>query len=63
MDDLFEKKHRTNFFDLADEEELNRFVEASPDQTVSFYEGMEDPEKHIYRLTDMILVKDYQWNQ
>lgn len=63
MDDLFEKKDRTNFFDLSDEGELDRFVEASPDQTISFYEGEEDPDHHIYQLTDSILVKDYLWNQ
>jgi Fe-S-cluster-containing hydrogenase component 2 len=63
MDDLFEKKARNNFFDLTDEEELEQFVKASPDQTISYYEGGEDPDQHIYRLSERILVKDYRWNQ
>ena len=63
MDDLFEKKDRMNFFDLGDEGELDRFVEASPDQTIIFYDGGEDPDHHIYKLTDTILVKDYVWNR
>jgi Fe-S-cluster-containing hydrogenase component 2 len=63
MDDLFEKKDRKNFFDLSDEGELDRFVETSPDQTIRYYEGGENPDQHIYRLTDRILVKDYVWNQ
>ena len=62
MDDLFEKKDRTSFFDLSDEAELERFVKESPDQTVSYYDGDEDPDQHIYRLSDNILVKDYRWN-
>jgi Fe-S-cluster-containing hydrogenase component 2 len=63
MDDLFEKKERKNFFDLSDEGEVDRFVEESPDGTISFYDGGSDPDHHIYQLTDMILVRDYPWNQ
>jgi Fe-S-cluster-containing hydrogenase component 2 len=63
MDDLFEKKERKYFFNLGDEQEVDRFVEASPDETISFYEGEEDPDHHIYKLTERILVKDFMWNQ
>jgi Fe-S-cluster-containing hydrogenase component 2 len=61
MDDLFEKKERKNFFDLSDDGELERFVEASPPQAVSFYDGGEDPGQNIYKLTDDILVRDFIW--
>jgi Fe-S-cluster-containing hydrogenase component 2 len=63
MDDLFRKKDRKYFFDLTDERELEQFVKDSPEQTISFYDGEEDPDHHIYKLTDMIMVKDYVWNQ
>jgi Fe-S-cluster-containing hydrogenase component 2 len=63
MPDLFEKKGKENYFDLSDEEELNSFVEASPGQSIIFYEGDEDQEKHIYKLTENILVRDFVWDQ
>lgn len=62
MDDLFEKKDRRFFFDLSDEKELARLVEASPGQAVTYYEGGADPAQNIYQMTDMILVRDYVWN-
>lgn len=61
MDDLFEKKDRKSYFDLGDDEQLEGFVKASPGQAISFYEGDEDPEKHVYKLNDRILVRDYVW--
>lgn len=62
MDDLFEKRPKNQFFDLNDDEELFRFVEASPGDTVVFYDGDEDPENHIYKLNERVLVKDFIWN-
>ncbi len=61
MDDIFEKKDRRYFLDLEDKKELDRLVEESPGQAISYYEGEEDPDQNIYQLTEKILVKDYVW--
>lgn len=62
MDDLFEKKDRKNFLDLDDEHELDKYINVS-DDTAMYYEGEEDPENHIYKLTDRVFVREYMWNQ
>lgn len=62
MDDLFEKKDRRYYFDLGDEGELDRLVESAPGRVITYYEGEEDPEQHIYKMTDRIMVRDYVWN-
>ena len=63
MDDLFEKKPRINFFNLKDDQELKKFVDACPENTVIFYEGDEDTDKNIYKLTEKVLVKEFIWEQ
>jgi Fe-S-cluster-containing hydrogenase component 2 len=62
MDDLFEKKPKKQFFNLNDDNELLRFVEASPGDTVVFFDGDEDVENHIYKLNERVFVKDFIWN-
>ena len=62
MDDLFAKKSRAHIYDLANEQELEAFVKACPEGTVTWHEGTEDPENHIYALNDKVLVKEYIWN-
>ena len=63
MDDVFQKKDRKYFFDLGDQEELDRLVASTPGEVISYFEGEEDPGQNIYQLTDRILVKDYVWNE
>ena len=62
MDDLFELRPRKQIFNLANEEEVELFLKAFPDETVSYYEGNEDPENHIYKLNDRVLIKENMWN-
>ena len=61
MDDLFEKKPKNNFFNLKDDGELKKFVDACPSDTVTFYEGDEDTENNIYKLIEKVFVKEFIW--
>ena len=60
MTDFF-KHHRNKdlLFDLKDEKEMMKFVEACPAGTVTITEDDESPEKHIYSLNEKVLIKDY----
>ena len=60
MTDFF-KHHRNRdlFYDLTDENELKKFIEACPSGTVTLTDEDESPEKNIYRLNDRVLVKEY----
>lgn len=60
MTDFF-KHHRNKdlFYDLTDRKELELFINACPPGVASFTESEESPAENIYRLNDMVLVKDY----
>ena len=60
MTDFF-RHHRNKdlFYNLNDEKEMEKFIEASPAGTVSMTDEDESPEKNIYRLNDKVLIKDY----
>ena len=60
MTDFF-KHHRNKdlFYDLKDENDVRKFIEASPAGTVTMTDEDESPEKNIYRLNDRILIRDY----
>ena len=60
MTDFF-KHHRNKdlFFDLKDEKEMIKFVEACPAVTVTITDDDESPEKNIYSLNEKVLIKDY----
>jgi Fe-S-cluster-containing hydrogenase component 2 len=60
MTDFF-KHHRNKdlFYDLKDENDVRKFIEASPAGTVTMTDEGESPEKNIYRLNDRILIRDY----
>jgi Fe-S-cluster-containing hydrogenase component 2 len=60
MTDFF-KHHRNKdlFFDLKDEKEMIKFVEACPAGTASITDDDESPEKNIYSLNEKVLIKDY----
>lgn len=60
MTDFF--KHHLNkdlYYNLDDKKELDMFVAACPEGTVSFTESEEMPEKNIYRLNEKVLIRDY----
>jgi len=60
MTDFF-KHHRNRdlFYDLKDENDLKRFIAASPEGTVMITDQDESPEKNIYRLNEKVLIRDY----
>jgi Fe-S-cluster-containing hydrogenase component 2 len=63
MTDFF-KHHRNKdlFYDLTDEHELRKFIQACPEGSVTLVESGESPGENIYALNDNILVKDYLYN-
>jgi Fe-S-cluster-containing hydrogenase component 2 len=60
MTDFF-KHHRNRdlFYDLNDWKELELFIKACPPGVVSITESEESPSENIYRLNDMVLVREY----
>ena len=62
MSDFFEH-HRTleNYFDLSDPDEIQKFIDSNPEGIVSWVDMEEDPEKNIYRMNDLVLVKETGW--
>ena len=60
MTDFF-SHHRNKdlFYDLDDEGEVRKFIDACPEGTVTLTDDDESPEKNIYRLNDKILIKEY----
>ena len=62
MNDLFEYvTDKDNFFDLSDEKELEIWMRQSPKGAVTRVDMNEDPEQHIYKLNDHILVRERMW--
>jgi Fe-S-cluster-containing hydrogenase component 2 len=62
MDDLFSAKTSgQRFVSLADENDLAEFARLFPEQTVSLVDRDENPEENIFRLGDMILIREKIW--
>ena len=62
MDNLFiVKTSGQRFFSLANENDLEDFARFFPDQVVSIVDRDENPAENIYRLSDMILIKEKIW--
>ena len=63
MTDFFEyHRNKDNYFDLSDEEELEMWIRQSPEGAVAWVDMEEDPEKHIYKLNENILVRERMWD-
>jgi len=60
MTDFF-KHHRNKdlFFDLNDEKDIEKFMNACPAGTVTLTDQDESPEQNIFRLNEKVLIKDY----
>jgi Fe-S-cluster-containing hydrogenase component 2 len=63
MTDFF-KHHRNKdfFYDLNDKTELEKFIKACPEGTVSLIESGERPSENIYSLNDYILIREYMYS-
>jgi formate dehydrogenase iron-sulfur subunit len=62
MTDFF-KHHRNRdlFYDLNDEKDIEKFINACPEGSVVMTNDDESPEKHIYRLNEKVLVKEFMY--
>jgi len=62
MTDFF-RHHRNKdlFYDLNDETELDKFIKACPEGTVSMVESGERPSENIYCLNDFVLIREYMY--
>jgi Fe-S-cluster-containing hydrogenase component 2 len=60
MTDFF-KHHRNKdlFYDLGDENEMEKFIGACPEGTASFTDDDESPDKNIFCLNEKVLIRDY----
>ena len=60
MTDFF-KHHRNRdlFYDLTDDNDVEKFVKACPSGTVTLTDSDEWHEGHIYSLNEKVLIKDY----
>lgn len=60
MTDFFEHhRNKDLFYDLKDDEELKKFIDACPPGAVSLVDRDESPKENIYRLNEKILIKEY----
>lgn len=60
MTDFFQHhRNKDLLYDLTDRNELEMFIQASPEGTVIITDGEESPADNIYRLNDRILIRDY----
>jgi hypothetical protein len=60
MTDFFRHhRNRDLFYDLKDEQNVEKFINACPKGSVTMTDEDESPEKHIYRLNEKVLVKEY----
>ena len=60
MTDFFtHHRNKDLFYDLNDNIELKKFIEASPPGTVSLTDADELPTENIYKLNDRVLIRDY----
>ena len=63
MTDFFEyHRDKDNYYDLSDEEELDLWIRNLPEGAVTRVDMEEDPEQHIYQMSDNILVRERTWN-
>ena len=63
MTDFF-KHHRNKdlFYDLKDEKDVEKFIEACPEGTVSLTDEDESKALNIFRLNDKVLIKEYLYS-
>jgi Fe-S-cluster-containing hydrogenase component 2 len=60
MTDFFvHHRNRDILYNIADDRELEEFIKACPEGTVSVTDMDEAPEKNIFRLNEKVLIKDF----
>jgi formate dehydrogenase iron-sulfur subunit len=62
MTDFFEyHRNKENYYDLSDEHETELWIRETPEGAVTRVDMEEDPEQHIYKLNEQILVRECMW--
>ena len=62
MTDFFEyHRNKDNYYDMGNENELELWINESPEGAVRKVDMEEDPEQHIYKLNEHILVRERMW--
>ncbi|MBN1416272.1 MAG: hypothetical protein JW973_14315 [Bacteroidales bacterium] len=62
MDDLFAvKTSGKRFIRLEDEKDMEEFASLFPGDVVTVVDREENPDEHIYKLNDSILIKEFNW--
>lgn len=60
MTDFFvHHRNRELFYNLGDEDEAKKFIDACPAGTAYLTDDGESPEKNIYRLNEKVLIREY----
>ncbi len=60
MTDFFiHHRNKDLLYDLCDHEEARKFVEACPPGTAMLTDRKENPEEHIYKLNEKVLIREY----
>lgn len=60
MTDFFKHhRNRSLFYDLKDERDMEEFIRACPEGTITLTTEDENPEKNIFSLNEKVLVKDH----
>lgn len=63
MTDFFEyHRNKENYYDLTDDKELDMWIRESPEGAVTRVDMEENPEQHIYKLNEHILVRERMWH-
>jgi formate dehydrogenase iron-sulfur subunit len=63
MSDFYEyKRNEKLYYNLNDDNELEKFVRGSPQGTVEFTDQQADANKNIFELMPGVLVKDHSWD-
>lgn len=60
MTDFFaHHRNKDLYYDLNEDKEVEKFIEACPAGIVTLTEKDEQPEEHIYRLNEKVLIREY----
>ena len=63
MTDFFSHhRNRNLLYDLTDKNELEKFIRACPEGSVTLVDSDEKPDEHLYKLNDFILIKEYLYS-
>ncbi len=64
MTDFFRHhRNRDLLYDITDKHQLEKFISACPEGTVSLYGSEESPGENIHKLNDAVFIRDYIYTE